>query len=145
MRLLLVPVLFIGFLASSAVADIRADVRALFDSDMTDLDFAQVMVDVERIINPRVDAEAVLAEIDRMATHIATAIPSTAPEWEKIAKGLEGIINVGAVDMTTDQAAGAKYGIKGFPTIKFFGNNKYPDGFAGMQRQRLLPLGKKKN
>lgn len=41
-----------------------------------------------------------------------------------MAKGLEGIINVGAVDMTTDQAAGAPYGIQGFPTIKFFGNNK---------------------
>jgi protein disulfide-isomerase A6 len=26
--------------------------------------------------------------------------------------------------MTTDQAAGQQYGIQGFPTIKFFGNNK---------------------
>jgi protein disulfide-isomerase A6 len=37
---------------------------------------------------------------------------------------LEGFVKVGAVDMTTDQAAGASYGIKGFPTIKFFGNDK---------------------
>ena len=27
---------------------------------------------------------------------------------------------------------------------KFFGNSKFPDGFAVMQRQRLLPFGKKK-
>jgi protein disulfide-isomerase A6 len=47
-----------------------------------------------------------------------------APEWEKAAKALEGIINIGAVDMTTDQEAGAAYGIQGFPTIKFFGENK---------------------
>ncbi len=26
-----------------------------------------------------------------------------APEWEKAAAALEGIVNIGAVDMTTDQ------------------------------------------
>lgn len=46
------------------------------------------------------------------------------PEWEKLAGALEGIIKVGAVDMTTDQGAGQAYGIRGFPTIKFFGANK---------------------
>lgn len=52
-----------------------------------------------------------------------------------MAKGLEGIINVGAVDMTTDQAAGAQYGIKGFPTIKFFGNNKQkPADYSGQRK-----------
>ena len=47
-----------------------------------------------------------------------------APEWEKAAKTLKGVVNVGAVDMTTDQDAGAAYGIQGFPTIKFFGFDK---------------------
>jgi protein disulfide-isomerase A6 len=47
-----------------------------------------------------------------------------APEWEKAAQALEGIVNVGAVDMTTDQQAGSAYSIKGYPTIKFFGANK---------------------
>jgi len=46
------------------------------------------------------------------------------PEWEKLAAATEGIIKVGAVDMTTDQAAGSAYGIQGFPTLKFFGANK---------------------
>lgn len=36
---------------------------------------------------------------------------SLAPEWEKAAKSLKGVVNVGAVDMTTDQEAGAAYGI----------------------------------
>lgn len=31
---------------------------------------------------------------------------SLAPIWEKAAKGLKGVVNVGAVDMTTDQEAG---------------------------------------
>jgi len=47
-----------------------------------------------------------------------------APEWEKAAKALKGIVKVGALDMTTDQNVGAPYNIQGFPTIKFFGDNK---------------------
>jgi len=46
------------------------------------------------------------------------------PEYEKLAQSLDGIIKIGAVDMTTDQAAGQQYGIRGFPTIKFFGADK---------------------
>ncbi|EGR33469.1 protein disulfide isomerase family protein, putative [Ichthyophthirius multifiliis] len=49
---------------------------------------------------------------------------SLAPEWEKAAKALEGIAKIGAVDMTTDQDVGSPYNIQGFPTIKFFGDNK---------------------
>ena len=32
---------------------------------------------------------------------------SLAPEYEKAAKALKGVVRVGAVDMTTDQAVGA--------------------------------------
>jgi len=57
---------------------------------------------------------------------------SLAPEWEKAAKALEGIVNIGAVDMTTEQAAGQPYGIQGFPTIKFFGDDKQkPIDYSG--------------
>lgn len=31
---------------------------------------------------------------------------------------------MGAVDMTTDQGAGAKYNVQGYPTIKLFGKDK---------------------
>jgi len=44
-----------------------------------------------------------------------------APEYEKAAKALKGIVNVGAVE---DQAVMGKYGVQGFPTLKFFGENK---------------------
>ena len=57
---------------------------------------------------------------------------SLAPEWVKVAKALKGVAKVGAVNMDTDQAAGASYGIKGFPTIKIFGGNKNsPSDYAG--------------
>jgi len=49
---------------------------------------------------------------------------SMAPAFEKAAKALEGMVNVGAVDMTTDQSVGSPYGVQGFPTIKLFGANK---------------------
>ena len=49
---------------------------------------------------------------------------SLAPEYEKAAKALKGIIKIGAVDMTTDQSVGSKYSISGYPTLKFFGDNK---------------------
>ena len=47
-----------------------------------------------------------------------------APEYEKAAKKLAGIVRVGAVDMTVEQAVGAPYDVKGFPTVKFFGEDK---------------------
>lgn len=54
------------------------------------------------------------------------------PEWKKLAKELKGTVNVGAVDMTQHQDVGAPYGIKGFPTIKFFGYNKNkPSDYQG--------------
>mmetsp|Transcript_33463 Transcript_33463/g.30453 ORF Transcript_33463/g.30453 Transcript_33463/m.30453 type:complete len:95 (-) Transcript_33463:388-672(-) len=34
-----------------------------------------------------------------------------APEYEKLANALDGIIKVGAVDMTTDQQVGAPYNV----------------------------------
>merc|ERR1711871_369769 len=47
------------------------------------------------------------------------------PEWVKATKALKGIVKVGAVNMDgPDQAVGAPYGVKGFPTIKIFGANK---------------------
>lgn len=51
---------------------------------------------------------------------------SLAPEWQKAAKALKGVVNVGAIDMDQSdaQSVGAPYGIKGFPTIKIFGKNK---------------------
>jgi protein disulfide-isomerase A6 len=49
---------------------------------------------------------------------------SLAPEYNKAALALSGIVKIGAVDMTKEQSVGSPYGIKGYPTLKFFGGNK---------------------
>ena len=46
------------------------------------------------------------------------------PEYEKAAKALKGIFKIGAIDADKERTIGGKYGIKGFPTVKFFGLNK---------------------
>ena len=43
-----------------------------------------------------------------------------APEYEKAAKALKGIVNLGAVD---DQEAMGDFGVEGFPSIKFMGDS----------------------
>jgi protein disulfide-isomerase A6 len=43
-----------------------------------------------------------------------------APEWQKAADSLKGIVKFGAVDATVEQQLAARYGIKGYPTIKVF-------------------------
>jgi protein disulfide-isomerase A6 len=47
-----------------------------------------------------------------------------APEFEKAAKALKGFVKLGAVDMTVHGAVGSNYNIQGYPTLKFFGDNK---------------------
>lgn len=47
-----------------------------------------------------------------------------APEWEKAANALKGIVKVGAVDADAHKSLGGRFGIKGFPTIKWFGLHK---------------------
>ena len=47
-----------------------------------------------------------------------------APSWELAAKHLKGVVKVGAIDTDKHGDIGGKYGIKGFPTLKFFGNDK---------------------
>jgi len=59
---------------------------------------------------------------------------SLAPEWEKAAKQLKGVVKVGAVDMTTDERVGAPYNVQGFPTLKWFGfDKKKPLAYEGQR------------
>lgn len=43
-----------------------------------------------------------------------------APEWEKAAAGLKGLVKVGAVNCDDEKELCGSYGIQGFPTIKLF-------------------------
>jgi len=55
-----------------------------------------------------------------------------APEYQKAAQALKGIINVGAVDCDVHKSLCGQFGVRGFPTIKIFGaNKKSPEDFQG--------------
>jgi protein disulfide-isomerase A6 len=59
-----------------------------------------------------------------------------APEWKKAAAKLKGMINVVAIDCDAASGKGlaARYGIKGFPTIKFFSpDSKTPEDYNGQR------------
>lgn len=62
-----------------------------------------------------------------------------APEWEKAANALKGIVKVGAIDMDAEKSFGSKYGIRGFPTIKWFGTKKAnPKPYEGQRTAQAL-------
>jgi len=56
-----------------------------------------------------------------------------APEWEKAAKALKGVVRLAAVDADgAGNSIGSQYGVGGFPTIKVFGaNKKDPSDYDG--------------
>jgi len=58
-----------------------------------------------------------------------------APEWEKLAKSLKGIVKIAAVNGDEEKELAGHYGIKGFPTIKVFPSQiqKSPDGKGYMK------------
>jgi protein disulfide-isomerase A6 len=47
-----------------------------------------------------------------------------APEWDKAARALKGLVRLGAVDADAHGSLGSQYGVSGFPTIKAFLNDK---------------------
>ncbi len=47
-----------------------------------------------------------------------------APEYQKAAKALKGIVGVGAVNCDEHKGLCSEFQVKGFPTIKIFGENK---------------------
>ncbi|KAF4316567.1 hypothetical protein G195_009730 [Phytophthora kernoviae 00238/432] len=54
------------------------------------------------------------------------------PEYKKAAKALEGVVKVAAIDCQEHEEFIQQYAVQGFPTIKFFGDNKYkPTTFDG--------------
>ena len=62
-----------------------------------------------------------------------------APEWQKAAKALQGVVKVGAVDMDQHQSVGGPYNVRGFPTIKIFGaNKKSPKEYNGQRTAQSI-------
>lgn len=56
------------------------------------------------------------------------------PEYRKAAAALKGVVKLGAVDADAHRELGARFGVKGFPTIKVFGRNKKsPSDYNGQR------------
>lgn len=47
-----------------------------------------------------------------------------APEWARAATDLKGKFKLGALDATVHQVMSSRYGVQGFPTIKYFPGGK---------------------
>lgn len=62
------------------------------------------------------------------------------PSYEKAAKLLKGVIKVGAVNMDAHKQVGSTYGVKGFPTIMFFGldKSKTPEKYEGARESDAI-------
>lgn len=64
---------------------------------------------------------------------------SLAPEWQKAAKALNGVVKVGAVDMDQHSSVGSPYNVRGFPTIKIFGAKKdSPQDYQGQRTAKAI-------
>ena len=59
---------------------------------------------------------------------------SLAPEYEKAAKTLRGVVKIVAVDATEHGGIAQKYGVQGYPTLKIFGaDKKKPTDYQGQR------------
>jgi len=84
MRYIICALMYVMFAVTSAQADIRSDIRELFTRDMTTLDLARVKIEVDRMIDPTIDVETQLAQIDEMVATIEDMLPRNADSWAKI-------------------------------------------------------------
>ena len=58
------------------------------------------------------------------------------PEYIETAKALDGVVKVAAMDADKYGAFAGKYGVQGFPTIKWFGANKrQPTDYDGGRKK----------
>jgi len=69
-----------------------------------------------------------------------------APEYQKAAKALKGIIGVGGVNCDEHKQLCGQFGVQGFPTIKIFGSNKAkPEDYQGQRTAAGIVQAAQKN
>ena len=68
---------------------------------------------------------------DSRCTHRCGHCKKLEPEWKKAAGELKGRAKLGAVDATVHGDLAARYGVKGYPTIKEFVGGKVRDYEGG--------------
>ncbi|RLJ40685.1 transglutaminase superfamily protein [Litoreibacter meonggei] len=83
MRFVFMVFILLAF-STSAMADIRSSVKSLFEQDMDVLDLARVKIEVDRLIDPTINVDKQLAEIDWMVATIERMLPRNADSWAKV-------------------------------------------------------------
>eukprot|EP00899_Mesostigma_viride_P007599 jgi/Mesvir1/16840/Mv15733-RA.1 len=61
-----------------------------------------------------------------------------APEYEKAAKALKGVVTVAAVDCDQYKELAGQYGVQGFPTIKIFSAGQKPTDYNGQRTAQAI-------
>lgn len=84
MRYVIYVLSYVMLAVTAAHADVRSDVRELFSRDMATLDLARVKIEVDRMIDPSINVETQLAQIDQMVATIESMLPQNADSWTKI-------------------------------------------------------------
>jgi len=84
MPLIFVALFAVVLSATTALADIRADVRELFTRDMVALDFARVKIEADRMIEPGIDVDTQLARINQMVATVEAMLPPNASSSDKV-------------------------------------------------------------
>ena len=67
-----------------ASADVSADVERLFEIERATFDFARVKIEVDHMVDPSIDVETQLAQVDQMVATIRTMLPPNATSWDKV-------------------------------------------------------------
>lgn len=68
-----------------------------------------------------------------------------APHWQKAATELKGKIKLGALDATVHQVTASRYGVQGYPTIKFFNRGDVDDYDGGRTASDIISWGNDKS
>ncbi|XP_064113046.1 protein disulfide-isomerase A6 homolog [Macrobrachium nipponense] len=64
-----------------------------------------------------------------------------APHWQKAATELKGKVKLGALDATVHQVMASRYGVQGYPTIKFFYKGDVEDYEGGRTASDIVAFG----
>jgi regulator of sirC expression with transglutaminase-like and TPR domain len=83
-RFILSLAIFVSIISSTVRADVRTDVSELFTRDMTNLDFARIKIEVDRMIDPSINIDVQLAQIGQMVATIEAMLPANANSWDKV-------------------------------------------------------------
>jgi protein disulfide-isomerase A1 len=65
------------------------------------------------------------------------------PDWEKAATALKGEVPVAKVDATVEEAVAQEFGVRGYPTIKFFSNGVAKDYQGARSAEALVSFARK--